>query len=886
MAITNGVSGREARISRAQRRNLSIISRHSPFSRLEAQAFIQPIREYLLSVEKNSHSLKRADMLAVEKDAFLKVGLESDLNDMRTCRRKAFDQPISRESDLFWEAYKNDYVDFLLNLAKTSPREEARDILLRVRAVERDNWHALKELAIIYTIEEKPSLALQYFAEAKAVLAESRTKYDISEPAVIEIAHFEGRALALTENGVPLGDKRAAPEYLRYRLDVLLRRDEAGAKKLATEIKRGKYIPRLEAKAMEAELRERIAGFRRDERAAKIIDKLDALSMSRASLIGDHKLIGREICGALKEAGDENRTIIEEEVLGLIAGSIKDKDKILGAVLLSDLLVRSDQGFGSKVKEFYRKALTEKCIREFIRDILFGIRGQVQSLAGEVKGAVPQNEEFRRGQIFYDFFAKTIGRAEVEPYSIASIWFMEKANLAEDRQQAVNLLKIAIKEDPSNIHARIELASQLSAMGRRQESQKVIKGIGQKEITPTVDLLILEVEAGNLAAVTDGNLKNIKPVAKELAQVREMYGRAKEIYTSMDRTGQERGAIKAAMKNIRLSAARVHEMAGELDKAAALYDEVLAEDPLHEAAVRERSGILFLQGRLPDAVLFFTEKIGLDGKLNPKKRNPYLFCFLAESLFQLAEEKAYMDALAAIDNAIRLGNYLEFRLIKARLLAVLGRTQKAELALAEAKGFIEGKRPGLNEFDRSVIDGLYAMAAADICMSKQDWPAVLENADLAAKMFSRSHSTKFQELDARWYALNLLTKMAKDGNDGKTLASVAGEAERLLRKHPYYPPFHQALVSPLMLLGREKEALGHIRWLIDNLNGMSLDVFANLLIILHESNDIPMARELFVNIRKKMGENSFGRLLQMGHDMIIGEYPELERMLREAAACG
>ncbi len=918
--MITGPSNREAGISRAQKRIPSIISRHSPFSKLEAQAFIRPIRDYLSMVEGNSHSPKLADMLAVEREAFLEVGVESDLNDMRTCRRKALERPLAKEADPFWEEFKSDYTDFLLNLAHLHSRaasfNEACDILLRVRAVEKDNWHALKELAILYTIEEKPSLALQYFAEAKAVLAESRTKYEIPEADVIETAGFEARALAMSGEKIPLdklagmsGDKGALADFARYMIGVLLRKDEAGAKKLAADLKRGRHLARGDSRAIEKDLQTRIEGFREDERTEKALGFIDSITGSNVNLAREYKTIGKEICDALRGAGEENRTIIEDEALGLIADAVKDEKRVLGAILLSDQLVQADRDFGLKIKEFYRAVLAERRTREFIRDILFGIRKQSQLLAAEVaKGThapyqylmserTPQNEEFKRREALYDFFLKRLGDIEevrgilasidlpyAEPCSLASVWFLEKAATAKDPQQQLKLLRMAVAEDRSNIIAQIELASRLSAMGKRQESQKVVQEILDRTRSPAAAVVACEITAGNIIAISADKLKTGKSLAKECAEMQETHSRAMDACERLSGTEKELPAVKSALENIRLNAARVHEMACEFDKAAAFYNAVLAEDPLQEAAVRERSGILFLQGRFSEAISFFLEKIRLDAKLNPDpaKRDPYLFCFLAEALFQIAEERAYKDALDSVDAAIKLKNYLDFKLVKARLLAVLGKSQKAEAVLAEVKRYLEEKRPGLDAFRVTVAEGMYAIAMTDLRMAEEDWSGALGHARQAAELFSRSHSTKFQELDARWYALNLLAKMARDANDGKALAAAVREGEGLLRKHPYYPAFRQALVGPLMLLSRENEVLAHIRWLIDNLNGMSLDVFANLLIILYEKNDMAVTKEFLGKLRERMDERSFADLCQMGFGMVKSAYPQVEKMVQEA----
>ena len=167
--------------------NRPLLARGFHFRSDERRAFRNAVNAIWRDIESEGGELTLKKLLQAEKKVILSVGVEADLSNKKTCRIKILGFSSGDE--------RRSYVDLLLTLAnfhfKDEQYLESKSILESVLAVERNNWHALKERAIVAGYMNEEGIASYYFTEAKAALPQYRERVEVEDAEAWEADAYE-----------------------------------------------------------------------------------------------------------------------------------------------------------------------------------------------------------------------------------------------------------------------------------------------------------------------------------------------------------------------------------------------------------------------------------------------------------------------------------------------------------------------------------------------------------------------------------------------------------------------------------------------------------------------------------------------------------------------
>jgi hypothetical protein len=187
--------------------------------------------------------------------------------------------------------------------------------------------------------------------------------------------------------------------------------------------------------------------------------------------------------------------------------------------------------------------------------------------------------------------------------------------------------------------------------------------------------------------------------------------------------------------------------------------------------------------------------------------------------------------------------------------------------IKEIKGEIEKKRKKIDLAEYRKLAGLLELVEAAIHYSKSRLTDVEKAYRRAINLFKFSPEADYEEMEARWCLADFLQRQAAKSEREQQAELFCGaleEARALVQKYPFFGPGQQAIIGPLVSLDRGDEAIEHARWLIRNLYSLTLDVFANLIILSTRAGLIRFeALSLLTELQEKIGEARFKQLLEL-----------------------
>lgn len=171
-------------------RNHSILNQFGPFNRQQIELFAGPLRAFWGNFDYDSHLPPINELVSVERNAILAIGTENDMRELFICRKKIL------ESIKFTEV-GDDYINLLLTFGKAYFLQRdfasAQNALTPIIAVDQENWHALKELAVVQGVRGSIESALLHFEQARKALGKYKLKIEVAEEEEWEAAVFEAR---------------------------------------------------------------------------------------------------------------------------------------------------------------------------------------------------------------------------------------------------------------------------------------------------------------------------------------------------------------------------------------------------------------------------------------------------------------------------------------------------------------------------------------------------------------------------------------------------------------------------------------------------------------------------------------------------------------------
>ncbi|MEA3493649.1 MAG: hypothetical protein U9R38_04620 [Candidatus Margulisiibacteriota bacterium] len=699
--------------------------------------------------------------------------------------------------------------------------------------------------------------------------------------------------------GAEKDSKSAITVYVRMRVRALLGKGRLDAAcVLWQEVKNNKLVSPAVLKALRSELRAGEKKLRQDavmDQASEFLRQLEFFQKAgnEEKLLNEHGKLADQAARLLEVAEEETKDAVREALIEFVEFNLRTAKTLQGAVLLADRLIEFGDEIAQGVKKIFNEKLSHDGSRKLFMAGLASAKVQVISLGTMLaKGnipvdvtfkavkiskkkslKIPNNAEFNKVKRFFDFFfvrfrehprMRTMaGKIDVpfaEPISMESFWFCFMAAFDSNIHDRTHTFELALRLDPNNVVAKMEIARQYLALKQAVRAERQIDEVLEKLDHPAGVFKALTIKimavCQKLAAA---NVRGERLVGM-VGENEKLFQRAEREYEKIAPELRSSPLIADELRGLNQTLGQIYTMARDFGKAVAYYDKTLESRPggkVYELAMRAKTHSLLLEGKFPRAVDFLSRQIAELAKDVNRPIPASLYFYFAEAMFHV---KSHKHALTAINRALGIKKRLDLILAKVRILAAAGKVRQAEMMLDLYAGQDAQETGKKGEEGSKFLRGLRALADAEIYLAKDRPQAAIKAFELAIKLFSGNYNTEFREIESRYYLVNLISRMAVEaGNQGLVRRAVE-EGEKLLRKYPFFPPARQVMVGPLMIFGKESEALGHIQWLVKQSGrGVSSDILANLIISVFSENEAiqEKAIALFVQVRKDTADEAF-----------------------------
>jgi len=773
--------------SRDHFQKLPLLSRAMPFNAEEIERFHAPIKDFWSKYESARYEPSLQALLSVEREAILAVGIERDLKDINTCRRKILESLASED--------RTDYVDLLLTMANINSRQKeysmAEKILEKMVLADPGNWHALKEYAIVLGVRGETVRALLYFEKAKATLEEYRRKIEVEESETWEASIFETRFRAAS---VTAQKPNIHEDELLLMLEPIFQLPRKGENFNFYSRSVDKILGILSANKVPFLTVARVFRFTIDGEIA--IYKYASLKISEIFLRGGEAAAGearRLVEGAIDEnliSGDSAQHLrenIEEyqaeyesiRIMDQISRA-KTADEFEEAAFAARELYEREENMREEIKNNFdlilQKDPARKAALEFVHETL----GNLANVSEKRKRAYDfLCVELRKISWVREIHKEVAEFPFAEPVSLLSTWFEWLETAATDPELKIEYLKTALREDGHNLIAKIELARQQGMAGALEDSEGTIADILKYHSDPLIQIRVYSIRLNNIYHwMTGGKIKpkkHEKAVRDKFAEARELFSQTQALIEKIDPSFSDLAFVRSDRISVRRSWGLISAWLNEFETALRCFDEVLKEAPDDERAIRWKGLIYLKQGRFEAAAEFY-QPIVLKNDQNTTFRYYY-----AEALFQIGDSAGAAEQLERnIEIDPRNMNY---RLAYARALAASGRVPEAEQAIKEAAMIIEATRKAkqISKEVLTIVSGLLAVARAQVLVGKNKMKEAIAVFREAVKIFAEDLEFEYTEMEIRWRLAEVFLKL-------NLFDEAFEEARRLLKKYPFFAP--------------------------------------------------------------------------------------------------
>lgn len=178
----------------------SFVDKRRVLTANELGLFCAKIKDARQRLECSPDGPRLPDYLAAEREAFLTIASEREIEQLSICRQKIL-QSLPETED------RAAYIDLLMSvgdcLINEARRNEAGKVARLILTIEPNNWHAHIQLGVALGFSEETKAAVASFEKAGSVLAEYQKTYEVAEVDLWEAAIYQGRfkaELAVSRN--------------------------------------------------------------------------------------------------------------------------------------------------------------------------------------------------------------------------------------------------------------------------------------------------------------------------------------------------------------------------------------------------------------------------------------------------------------------------------------------------------------------------------------------------------------------------------------------------------------------------------------------------------------------------------------------------------------
>ncbi|MFA5840221.1 MAG: hypothetical protein WC890_06170 [Candidatus Margulisiibacteriota bacterium] len=642
--------------------------------------------------------------------------------------------------------------------------------------------------------------------------------------------------------------KRVAALYVILNVDVVFAaQGKASAERLLREVEKadliskpslketGQYIKDLAKAARRAQMKKELAA----RMPKAVVDPIDGL-IAKLEAVPEYSL---------------QQTLIDVARLCLENGP--QAARLIAAV--ENALERAD--FRSAVKREIESIRSDAF--KTAKAVVAGVHSSIKLR----NPAIPKEAEFIWRQQVFDLFCVRLRenrsvvelyREVTEPYmsasSFASCWYTMLADAlsTERTDRSVELYRNAVKEDSNNVRAKIELARNLSRLGRPSglvEAEKIMAELILASSEPLVGFLAAFVRLGAVIQQVDlcfdeGRQEDFEQYSalanSTFAELTQFYEQVKG-RTDLKYVGKE-------WVEARVNMGRFYSICHRHSDAIAMYEAVLAIDPFMSRAVEGTYQIQLKTGdfmavlstigklfnrlprdgtttALPNLLGIPLKPVSVADRIKlTSGRLPFYFQFSAEAHLNCGNQA---EAMECVNAAIRMAELPTFILTKAGIFIQQENLPEARALLARAETMLGGDKAKLTKD----VAGRCKKVRAEI-LAKEG------RLDEAIALFKEAADALSADFDLEYFAIEARASWISAFQDKATaekssaLFMLANEhCQQFVAQYPFSVQARTLAIVPLLCLEEYTAALEHVTWFKDNLWAVNVPMLANLLII-------------------------------------------------------